>query len=171
MPDTSNLETEFLAYAIDQTHPFAGHCAGAGLRANLLEVVRRDIDWITSVEFSQSHSRGREIFGVPPSAFNNRMMQIGAIRLIAGIRFRNLDNHHPFVSIEHSNPPIGTLSEITELVRTMHAEFSAFKPRVLSFHHPSHLPLRIMATTADIHVLIGPALAMAARRPPGHDRV
>src|SRR5579862_9695645 len=109
MPDGSDLENEFLSYAIEQTHPLACACAGEGSRLNLLEALRRDIKWITSAEFAQSHSRGRESFGVVPADFNNRMMEIGRLRVIAGIRFRNLDNNHPFVSIEQSNLQIGTL--------------------------------------------------------------
>ena len=172
MPDGSDLENEFLSYAIEQTHPLACACAGEGLRLNLLEALRRDIKWITSAEFAQSHSRGRESFGVVPADFNNRMMEIGRLRVIAGIRFRNLDNNHPFVSIEQSNLQIGTLSNATELMRTISAAFSAFKPRTLSFHHSSHLPLRIEGTKADFHVLIAPAQAMAERpTPAGLDRV
>jgi RimJ/RimL family protein N-acetyltransferase len=170
--DDCRLEDEYLSCAIEQTHPFVCDYAGEALRTNLLEVVRRDVGWITSAEFAQSHSRGRAMFGMPPGAFNNRIIQIGTVRLIAGIRFRNLDNYHPFVSIEHNSLPIGTLGDITELMRTMHDEFSAFRPRALSFHHPSHLPLRIAGAKADFHVLIAPAQAMAARSgPPEGDRV
>jgi hypothetical protein len=109
---------------------------------------------------------------LPAAAFNNRLIEIGPLRLIAGIRFRNLDNHHPFVSIEQSNLPVGTLGQATKLMQTMRAAFSAFKPRALSFHHPSHLPLRIEGATADFHVLIALAQTIAARPgPPGLDRV
>jgi hypothetical protein len=172
MRDRSDFESEFLAYSIEQAHPFARECAGEGLRSNMLEVVRRDIERTISDEFAQSHSYGHEIFGVSAAEFNNRTMEIGPLRLIVGIRFRNLDNHHPFVSVEQSNLPVGTLAQVTKLMQTMRAAFSAFRPRTLSFHHPSHLPLRIEGATADFHVLIAPAQAIVARpAPPALDRV
>jgi hypothetical protein len=167
------LEAEFLAYAIEQAHPFARDCAAESLRSNLLEVLQRDVDWITNKEFAQSHSRGRDCFGLPADAFNNRLIEIGPLRIIVGIRFRNLDNRHPFVSIEHSNLPIGTLTSIIELMEAMHAHFAAFSPRSLSFHHPSHLPLRLQGATGDFHVLIARAQAMATtpEAPSGLERV
>jgi hypothetical protein len=172
VPEGSDLESEFVAYAIEQTHPFARACAGEDLRANLLEVIRRHIEWVTSAEFAQGHARGHERFGVPPADFNNRVMAIGRLRLMAGIRFRNLDDRYPFVGVEYCSDPIGTLGDAAEIMHALRGAFSAFKPRALSFHHPSHLPLRIPGTRVDYHVLIAPAQAMATLpAPPGLDRV
>jgi GNAT superfamily N-acetyltransferase len=171
-PDNS-LEAEFLAYAIEQTHPFARACAADGLSSNVLGVLRLHLDWITNAAFAQSHSEGHECFGLPVAAFNNRLIDIGALRVIAGIRFRNLDSGHPFVSIEHASLPIGTLASTAQLMDTMKAEFAAFGPRSLSFDHPSHLPLRVQGAAGDLHVLIAPAQAMATMlaAPPGLERV
>ena len=172
LPDSSALEDEFLAYALAQTHPYARECAGERLRSNLAEVIRRDVDWVTSAEFAQWHGGGREAFVVPPAAFNNRVIGIGPLRLIAGIRFRDRDGDRPFVSVERSNVPIGTLASATELAEAMNGAFRAFEPRALSFHHPSHLPLRIEGARPDFHVLIASAQAMVARADPaGLDRV
>jgi len=165
MLDGSDLENEFVDYAIAQTHPFARDCAGESLRSNLIEVVRLHIQWITSAEFAQSYSAGFESFGASPATFNNRLMQIGPLRLIAGIRFRNLDIRHPFVAIDQSSLPLGTLTDSTQVMDTMRAAFSVFKPRTVSFHHPSHLPLRLSGSAADFHVLIALAQAMAKRAP------
>jgi hypothetical protein len=172
MGDDSDLESEFLAYAIEQTHPLVRDYADDSLRSNLLEIVRRDIEWINSTDFARNHGRGREAIGASPAAFNNRIIEIGSLRIIAGIRFRNRDSSHPFVSIEHSNRAIGTLSDAAVLMRTIGAAFAIFKPRALSFHHPSHLPLRIEGALPDVHVLIARAQTMAAHAAPsGLDRV
>ena len=168
----SDFETEFVDYAIEQTHPFVRDCAGGNLRSNLLEVVRLHLQWITSAEFAQSHSSGHQCFGAPTAAFNNRLIQIGPLRFLAGIRFRNLDSRHPFVTIDQSSQPIGALDDCAGLMSTMRGAFSIFKPRALSFHHPSHLPLRFQGAVADFHVLIASAQAMAAApAPSGLERV
>jgi hypothetical protein len=171
MQTASDLEREFLPYAVEQTHPFARDCAGDGLRNNLLLALRRDIERISSSEFAQWHSHGRAFFGVPAAGFNNRLMDIGPIRLIAGIRFRNRDTSHPFVSVERSSIPLGTLADGTALMAELFAAFAPFKPRAMSFDHPAHLPLRI-GGKADYHVLVAAAQSMIARpTPPGFDRV
>jgi L-amino acid N-acyltransferase YncA len=171
-PDSADLVDEFVDYAIEQSHPLVRECAGEDLRSNLADVVRLHAQWMTSTEFARSHSRGYEAFGAPLEAFNNRLVQLGSLRLIAGIRFRNLDIRHPFVTIDQSSLPIGGLADGTLLKDAIRAEFSIFRPLALSFHHPSHLPLRLQGTVADFHVLIAPAQAMAAAPAPlGLDRV
>ena len=162
----SDLEPEFLAYAIALAHPFVRECAGAALSDNLLKTVRTDVERIGSAEFAEWHGQGREAFGAPPAAFNNRLLQLGPVRLIAGIRFRNRDSRFPFIGIEQSSIPPGTVKDCTALLPDLHAAFAQFQPRAVSFFHPSHLPLQIAQARADYHVLIAPARSMSERTPP-----
>jgi hypothetical protein len=164
-PAPHDLESEFLAYAIAQAHPFVRACAGAALADNLRATVRTDVERIGSAEFAEWHGRGREAFGAPPAAFNNRLMQLGTIRLIAGIRFRNRDSRVPFIAIEQSSIPPGTVEDCADLLRGLQAAFAEFRPRPVNFFHPSHLPLRVARARADHHVLIAPVRVMAETRP------
>ena len=77
MQPMTELEHEFLAYAVEQAHPFVRECAGASLSDNLRKAVHTDIERIDSAAFAQWHGHGREEFGVPISAFNNRLMELG----------------------------------------------------------------------------------------------
>lgn len=168
----NDLEREFFAYAMAQTHPFVRECAGTALADNLLNAVRTDVERIDSAQFAAWHGSGRQEFGVTPEAFNNRLMQFGPVRLIAGIRFRNRDSRFPFIGIEQSSIPIGTMTEAADLWRGLQAAFAPFRPYAISFLHPTHFPLLIAGSRADNHVLIGRARSMADRPSPARsDRV
>jgi hypothetical protein len=172
MQPMTELEREFLAYAVEQAHPFVRACAGADLPANLLKTVRTDIERIDSAEFARWHGGGREQFGVPISAFNNRLMELGSFRLIAGIRFRDRDIRFPFVGVEQCSVPLGTVADSAAVLHDLHAAFAPFRPRAVSFFHPAHLPLRIRQVRGDYHVLAAPARSMIEHAPPLHlDRV
>ncbi len=172
MPTVSDLDSEFLTYAIEQSHPFMRELGGERLCVNLLATVRRDVDRIDNSEFADRYARGWQFLGLPAARFNNRFIDHGTVRLIAGIRFRNRDRDFPFVGIDQSSVPIGTISESSSLIARLRSEFSEFRPRVLSFYHPSHLPLRILRARGDRHVVIASGRSMIERRPPrGLDRV
>jgi hypothetical protein len=160
------LEREFFTYAMAQAHPFVRECAGATLKDNVLKAVQTDVDRIYNVEFAKWHGHGREEFDVAPEAFNNRLIQFGPIRTIAGIRFRNRDSRFPFISIEQSSNPIGTIRDSSDLLRGLQHAFAPFRPHALSFFHSAHLPLLIPEASADYHVMIAPVHSMAARAPP-----
>jgi hypothetical protein len=168
----SDLEDEFLSHAMAQVHPFVRECAGSALAENLCPIVRTDVERIGSSDFAQWHSRGREGFGVPPEAFNNRLIEIGLVRLIAGIRFRNRDSRFPFVGIEQSSIPLGTLADHAPLLRELAAAFAPFRPQSLNVFHSSHLSWRIASARPDYHLLMAPARTMNERAPPDSiDRV
>src|SRR5262245_21850738 len=121
MQSMTELEREFLAYAVEQAHPFVRECAGAGLTDNLRKVLHTDIERIDSAEFAQWHGQGREEFGVPISAFNNRLMELGSLRLIAGIRFRDRDIRFPFVGVEQCSVPLGTVADSAVVLHDLNA--------------------------------------------------
>jgi hypothetical protein len=172
MSTVDDLEHEFLTYAIEQSHPLMAELGGARLSDNLFAVVRRDVDRIASREFAAWYGRGWAFLGLPAARFNNRLLDFGGVRMIAGIRFRNLEPDFPFIAIEQSGIPIGTIAEPAALVAELRTAFSEFRPRALSFHHPSHLPLRVANARGDRHVMIGAARSMVAQPPPfGLDRV
>jgi hypothetical protein len=168
----SDLENEFLSHAIAQVHPFVRDCAGEALSENLRKIVRTDVERIGSSDFAHWHSRGREEFGVPPEAFNNRLIEIGPVRLIAGIRFRNRDSRFPFVGVEQSSIQLGTLADHATLLRELAAPFAPFRPQALNVFHSSHLSWRIASARPDYHLLMAPARTMNERAPPDSiDRV
>ena len=174
MPNLSDLEQEFLNYAIEQAHPLVRQCAGERLCDNLLEGIRIDVDRITNSEFAKWHGSGREFFGEPVVRFNNRLLQFDSIRMIVGIRFRNRDNDFPFVAIEQSSVAVGAIEhrDRSALFDAIVADYRAFRPFAVRFHHPSHLPFRSAGTRGDLHVLMAPARTMAERGPPpGIDRI
>lgn len=172
MSTVADLEREFLTYAIEQSHPLVRELSGARLSDNLLGTVRRDVDRIGSGEFAAWYARGWQALGLPATRFNNRLLDVEGVRMIAGIRFRNRDPDFPFIGIDQSSVPLGTIADADTLAAHLKAEFSEFRPRALSFHHPSHLPLRAANARGDRHVLIAPGSSMIARPSPARlDRV
>jgi hypothetical protein len=172
MTNLVDLEREFLTYALEQAHPFVRECAGERLRDNLLEDIRTDLDRISDHDFAKWHGSGRDHFGEPVERFNNCVVRFGSVRMLVGIRFRNLDNDHPFVGIEQSSVAIGTIEDRASLLNSLAASYRAFRPFAVRFHHPSHLPFHAGGTRGDVHVLIAPARSMLEPNPPsGLDRV
>jgi hypothetical protein len=158
--DPDSLADEFAAYAMEQSHPLVRAWCGEALANNLREAALHSIKFLTDEEAAQRFADDMALPGVSVSSFQDRLLDIDGLRLIAGIHFRNLNREFPFVGIERASVAPGTLSDLGPLTAGLVRAFNEFRPRAIWFYHPSHLPLRAPGAGIDDHVLMAPARVM-----------
>ena len=84
-----------------------------------------------------------QAFGLPgtqPQDYAERLLSLpGQGRLLAGIRFRNLDPDFPFIELSGDLPLPELLARRTEIFTTLRQTFAVFRPRGLTLCLPAAL--------------------------------
>jgi hypothetical protein len=124
--DPDSLADEFAAYAMEQSHPLVRAWCGEALANNLREAALHSIKFLTDEEAAQRFADDMALPGVSVSSFQDRLLDIDGLRLIAGIHFRNLNREFPFVGIERASVASGG-----QRLRAHRAQ-ARRRPRVLS---------------------------------------
>ena len=152
-----NYVTEFLGYALEQVHPLTLAWYGEDeIKKQLLEDVVRDAHEYFSSNFAQEFAAGAaQVLGIAPEHFAHRLLDVGGLRIIAGIRFFGMDLERPFVEVAGISRPVQSDAERDALSAELARAFGVFKPLHWRIFQASHQAYQFAGCDGDKRVLAG----------------
>ncbi len=99
-----------------------------------------------------------DFFAIPdscPEDYCEKFVAVPGGRLLAGIRFRNLERGFPFLEVQADLSWQGILAHWPEIVRALQRVFGVFSPRGLTLRLPANQPLPAQAEIWNDY-LVGP---------------
>jgi RimJ/RimL family protein N-acetyltransferase len=147
---------EFLEYAVQQVHPkLLEWYSLEQLKIAFEEEVARDAKEFFTPEFAARFAEHFTSLGLEDSRYNHRFLEVGELRLIAGIRFFSRDMERPFIEVSRISLPLKSDAQKELMTNFLRAEFAEFKPLTWHIFQSSHLPYQFAGCAGDKRVLVG----------------
>ena len=166
------LESEFLASAMAQTHPKIHQWCGAALEANLREASSNAVVSLVDKNQARQFAEALHVLGLPAESFKGRLLEVDGVRLIAAINFRDISGATPYIRLLGATTAPGTISDWSTLKPCLADVFREFNPQAVMLFHPEHLPICAPIAGIEDHLLAAPVGEMVNVPPQaGFDRV
>ena len=135
------MTDRLLAYAQHRVHPLVRAWLSAEtIENNLLEELNEDLERLCSDALAAEFRHYCPVAGASPDDYKNRLLKVGGLELLAGIRFLSLDLAQPFVDVMYASKPVLTSNQLTDIQDAIRQEFRVFQPKRTRFYVPSQLP-------------------------------
>lgn len=159
MPEPS---TRLLTYAQHKVHPQVRAWLGdEAVARNLTEELDGDLERLESDALATEFRHHCPVAGADAEDYKNRLLNVGGLELLVGIRFLGLDLAKPFVDVMYTSEPTLTPGQLARVQDAVRKDFSPFQPKRTRFYCPSHLPR--FSADGDKRLLAAPLGVMLAR--------
>jgi GNAT superfamily N-acetyltransferase len=106
----------------------------------LEEVLRGDLERLSSDALATQFEHHCPVAGAHPDDYKNRLLHVGGLELLTGIRFLNLDMSQPYVDVIYASEPTLSPEEIEKVKDALRTEYGVFHPLRLRVYRSSHKP-------------------------------
>ena len=164
-------QNRLLGYAQHKVHPLVREWLSAEtLEQNLLSELDGDLERLHSDALAAEFQRYCPVEGAGAEGYKNRLLTVGGLELLTGIRFLGLDMAQPFVDVLYMSEPILTPEQLGAVQEAIGLEFNVFRPKRTRFYVSSHLPQ--LDVDGDKRLIAAPLRVMLAQpKPTTFDRV
>lgn len=156
------IKDRFLGYAQHRVHPqVRAWLSAEAVEQNLLEELESDLERLSSDALATTFWQYCQIAETNPDDYKNRLLRVGGLELLAGIRFLGGDLARPFVDVLYTSEPTLTSGQLDEVQSAVRTEYAVFRPQRTRFYIPSHLPR--FSAEGDKRLVVAPLGVMLAR--------
>lgn len=135
------MTDRLLAYAQHKIHPLVRTWLSAEtIEENLLEELNEDLERLTSDALAAEFRHYCPVAGASPDDYKNRLLRVGGLELLTGIRFLGGDLSQPFVDVMYGSEAVLTSEQLSDIQDAIRQEFKVFRPKRTRFYIPSQLP-------------------------------
>lgn len=165
------VQDRFLAYAQYKVHPLVRTWLGAeAVTATLAREFTADLERLYSDALAAEFGHYCPVQGAAADDYKNRLLEVGGLELLTGVRFLGLDINQPFVDVIYQSEAVLTPEWLNDVKDAVRQEFAVFKPKRVRFYVPSHLPR--FSEDGDKRLIAAPLEVMLAQpQPETFDRV
>jgi GNAT superfamily N-acetyltransferase len=159
------MTDRLLAYARHKVHPLVWRWLGArAVEANLREELEGDLERLISDALAAEFQHYCPVTGASPDDYKNRLLKVGGLELLTGIRFLSLDLAQPFVDVMYQSEAVLTSKQLGDIQDAIRQEFAVFHPKRVRFYIPSQLPR--FSQDSDKQLIAAPLGVMLAQPEP-----
>lgn len=159
------MRERFLAYAQNKVHPQAREWLSAEtIQANLLRELDGELEPFESDALAAEFKHHCPVVGAEADEYKNRVIEVGGLTLLTGIRFLALDMQKPFIDVLYSSEATPTPRQLSAVKKAIREAFSVFQPKRIRFYNPSHLSR--LSEKGDKRLLAAPLGVMLAQPEP-----
>lgn len=167
-----SVSARLLGYAQHNVHPQVRVWSDAAtITANLQDELKGDLERLESDALAALFRHHCRVEGAPQDDYKNRLLEVGGLEGLTGIRFRGLDMAQPFIDVVYRSEPVLNVAQLEGIKDALRREYAVFKPKRLRFYGASHLPQlpgegdkRLVA--APLRVVLGQPAPSARIDPP-----
>lgn len=165
------MQNRLLGYAQHKVHPLVREWLNAEtIGKNLLSELDDDLERLHSDALATEFRHHCPVAGASAEAYKNRLLNVGGLELLTGVRFLGLDMNQPFVDVMYMSEPTLTPKQLGAAQEAVRLEFDVFRPKRTRFYVSSHLSR--FSNDGDKHLIAAPLRVMLAQPEPGaFDRV
>ncbi len=158
------IRDRLLTYAQHKVHPQVRTWLDAEvIEKNLQSELEGDLERFSSDALATEFQHHCPVAGAAAEDYKNRLLTVGGLELLVGIRFLGLDMNEPFVDVMYhaalTPEQLSAVQDATEL------EFAVFKPKRTRFYVSSHQPP--LTGDGDKRLIAAPLGVMLAQPKPG----
>jgi len=129
-----------LAYAQHKVHPLVWTWLSAEtVEANLRGELEEDLERLHSDALAAEFAHYCPVAGARAEDYKNRLLNVGGLELLTGIRFLGGDLAQPFVDVMYQNEAVLTSEHLGAAQNAIRQEYAVFRPVRTRFYVPSHL--------------------------------
>lgn len=155
-------ESRLLAYARHRVHPQVSAWLGdEAVERNLVEELESDRERLSSDLLAAEFQHYCPVDGARTEDYKNRLLAVGGLELLVGIRFLSGDLTRPFVDVLYTSEPTLTPKQLDGVQNTVRAEYAVFRPERTRFYCPSQGPR--YSAVGDKRLLAAPLGVMVSR--------
>ena len=154
-------ETRLLRYARHRVHPQVRAWLGdEAVERNLIEELEGDLERLRSDTLAAEFQGYCPVDGAETDNYKNRVLEVGGLELLTGIRFLGGDLTRPFVDVLYASEPTLTPEQLEGVQHAVRAEYAVFRPERSRFYCPSQGPR--YSATGDKRLLVAPLGVMVS---------
>ena len=155
-------ETRLLGYARHKVYPQVYEWFGdETVERNLLEELEGDLERLRSDTLAAEFQHYCPVDGSTTDDYKNRLLTVGGLELLTGVRFLGGDLTRPFVDVLYTSEPTLTPERLDRVQNAVRTEYAVFKPERTRFYCPSHLPR--YSAAGDKRLLAAPLEVMVSK--------
>lgn len=159
------VHDRLLTYAEHKVHPQARTWLGAEtITANLRRELEGDLERLHSDALAAEFRHYCPVEGASADDYKNRLLSVGGLELLTGIRFLGLDMDQPFVDVVYQSEAVLTPEQLSATQDAIRREFAVFRPKRTRFYVPSGLPR--FSADGDKRLIAAPLRMMLAQPAP-----
>lgn len=156
---------QLLTYAQHKVHPLLRTWLSAGtIEKNLRQELEDDLERFRSDALAAEFQHYCPVAGTQAEDYKNRLLKVGGLELLTGVRFLGLDLAQPFVEVMYGSEAALTLEQLSATQDAIHQEFAVFQPKRVRFYVPSQLPR--FSEDGDKRLIAAPLAVMLAQPGP-----
>lgn len=165
------MTDRLLAYAQHKVHPLVRTWLSAEtVEANLRGELEEDLERLQSDTLAAEFAHYCPVAGANLEDYKNRLLKVGGLELLTGIRFLGGDMTQPFVDVMYASEAVLTPEHLSAVQDAIRQEFAVFQPVRTRFYVSSHGPH--LEGEGDKRLLAAPLGVMLAQpEPDTFDRV
>ena len=150
-----------LGYAQHRVHPQVRTWLGdEAVERNLSEEFEGDLERIYSDTLAAEFQHYCPVDGAETDDYKNRLLTVGGLELLTGVRFLGLDIKKPFVDVMYMSEPALTPEQLGRVQNAVRAEYAVFRPERTRFYCPSQGPR--YSAAGDKRLLVAPLEVMVS---------
>ena len=135
------VRDRLLTYAEHKVHRQVRTWLSAeAITANLRQELEGDRERLYSDALAAEFRHYCSVAGTNADDYKNRLLSVGGLELLTGIRFLGLDIARPFVDVIYQSEAVLTPDQLSAVQDAIRQEFAVFRPERLRFYSSSHLP-------------------------------
>ncbi len=155
-------EGRLLGYARHRVHPQVRAWLGdEAVERNLAEELEGDLERLVSDALAAEFQYHCSVDGANTDDYKNRLLTVGELELLVGIRFLGLDMGKPFIDVIYMSEPTLTPEQLEHVQDAVRAEYAVFKPERTRFYCPSQGPR--YSAAGDKRLLVAPLGVMISK--------
>lgn len=165
------MTDRLLAYAQHKVHPLVRTWLSAEtVEANLRGELEEDLERSRSDALAAEFAHYCPVAGARAEDYKNRLLNVGGLELLTGIRFLGGDMAQPFVDVMYQSEAVLTSEHLGAVQDAIRQEFAVFQPVRTRFYVPSQLPS--FSENGDKRLIAAPlGMMLAQPEPSGLERV
>lgn len=133
------MTDRLLRYARHKVHPLVRRWTRAEtLETNLRSELEVHLELLHSDVLAAEFQHHCPVAGAED--YKNRLLNMGGLELLTGIRFLGLDLNQPFVDVMYGSQPVWTLGQLSAVRDVIRQAFAVFKPKRVRVYLSSHGP-------------------------------
>lgn len=135
------VQDRLLAYARHKVHPQVRTWLSAEvIETNLRSELKGDLERLHSDALAAEFAHHCSVAGADPDEYKTRLLTVGELELLVGVRFVGLDINQPFVDVMYQSGATLTPEQLSAVQDAIRKAFAIFKPKRTRFYLSSHLP-------------------------------
>lgn len=129
----------------------------------LQEELQGDLERLSSNTLAALFEHHCPVAGAHPDDYKNRLLHVGGLELLTGIRFRGLDMAQPFVDVLYQSEVLLTPEQLVAIRDALRRAYAVFTPKRLRVYQSSQYPP--LPGDGDTRLVAAPLRVIAQEAP------